>query len=57
LPATLVRVLPRQLSYTLDTWVVMHEDLCISPRCAAAFAALADGPAAYIGGKRRRAAD
>ena len=47
--ARLVRVLGRQLSLQLDTWVVMHENLRGSPRCAAVFDALVAGLAAYIG--------
>jgi DNA-binding transcriptional LysR family regulator len=47
--ARLVRVLGRQLSLPLDTWVVMHENLRGSPRCAAVFDALVAGLAAYIG--------
>jgi DNA-binding transcriptional LysR family regulator len=44
----LVRVLPRQFSWKLDTWVAMHEDLKGSARCAVTFAALAKGLQAYI---------
>lgn len=44
----LVRVLQRQLSLPLDTWVVMHENLRASPRCAAVFDALVAGLAAYM---------
>lgn len=44
----LVRVLPRPFSFTLDTWLAMHEDLRTSPRCAVTFAALVDGLQAYI---------
>jgi DNA-binding transcriptional LysR family regulator len=43
----LVRVLRRQFSITLDTWVAMHEDLRGSARCAVTFAALAAGLKAY----------
>jgi DNA-binding transcriptional LysR family regulator len=54
----LVRVLPRQFSVELDTWLAMHEDLRTSPRCAVTFAALAAGITAYIEGRpvRRGAA-
>jgi len=40
---------------SLDTWIAMHEDLRDSPRCAATFAALADGVAAYVARARRKA--
>lgn len=40
---TLVRVLPRQFEFKLDTWVTMHEDLRSSPRCRATFDALVKG--------------
>ncbi|WP_420998436.1 LysR family transcriptional regulator [Cupriavidus sp. 30B13] len=46
---TLVRVLPAAFSMQLETWVTMHEDLRDSPRCRAAFDALAEGLAAYAG--------
>lgn len=46
----LVRVLHKQFSLTLDTWVAMHEDLRGSARCAATFAALAAGLRAYAEG-------
>lgn len=36
----LVRVLPDVLSFKLDSWVTMHEDLRGSPRCKAVFDAL-----------------
>lgn len=45
----LVRLLPTQLSITMDTWVAMHEDLRQSARCAATFAALVAGLSAYMG--------
>ena len=48
----LVRVLERQVSLALDTWVVMHENLRSSPRCAVVFDALAAGLAAYMGWPR-----
>ena len=47
---TLVPVVPRKLSVSLDTWLAMHEDLRGSPRCAVAFTALAQGITAYIKG-------
>lgn len=46
----LVRVLNRQFSLTMDTWVAMHEDLRASARCAVTFGAIADGLGAYIRG-------
>ncbi|NMM38340.1 MAG: LysR family transcriptional regulator [Glaciimonas sp.] len=45
----LVRLLPTQLSITMDTWVAMHEDLRQSARCVATFAALVAGLSAYMG--------
>ncbi|MDI2590354.1 LysR family transcriptional regulator [Pseudomonas sp. N3-W] len=36
----LVRVLPEQLSYQLDTWITMHEDLRGTERCKVTFDAL-----------------
>lgn len=46
----LVRVLPRKFSWTLDTWIAMHEDLRGSPRCTVTYAAIAAGIAGYIAG-------
>ncbi|HTR06932.1 MAG TPA: LysR family transcriptional regulator [Paraburkholderia sp.] len=46
----LVRVLRREFSLTLDTWVAMHEDLRTSARCAVTFAALVSGLHAYLSG-------
>jgi DNA-binding transcriptional LysR family regulator len=46
----MVRVLKTRFTLTLDTWIAMHADLRDSPRCAATFAALADGLKAYIQG-------
>ncbi|WP_413725288.1 LysR family transcriptional regulator [Sodalis sp. RH16] len=37
----LVRVLPAQCQFRLETWVTMHENLRNSPRCKAVFDALA----------------
>ena len=39
----LVRVLVRQFSLPLDTWIAMHEDLRYSPRCRVTFDALVEG--------------
>ena len=47
----LVRVLKSAFSLPLDTWIAMYEDLRDSPRCAAAFAALAAGLSAYAKGR------
>jgi DNA-binding transcriptional LysR family regulator len=41
--AAIVRILPRQWSLSLETWITMHEDLRNSPRCRATFDALVDG--------------
>jgi DNA-binding transcriptional LysR family regulator len=47
------RVLP-ELTMTLDTWLVMHEDMRHNAACRAVFDALADGLAAYIKGQHDR---
>ncbi|HEY0911629.1 MAG TPA: LysR family transcriptional regulator [Bradyrhizobium sp.] len=39
----LVRVLPKQFSLGLETWISMHEDLRGSPRCRVTFDALVHG--------------
>lgn len=39
----LVRVLPKQFSLPLETWVTMHQDLRDSPRCRVTFDALVKG--------------
>ena len=39
----LVRILPKQFSLPLETWVTMHQDLRNSPRCRVTFDALAKG--------------
>jgi DNA-binding transcriptional LysR family regulator len=39
----LVRILPKQFSLPLETWVTMHEDLRDSPRCRVTFDALVKG--------------
>jgi DNA-binding transcriptional LysR family regulator len=44
----LQRVLADDFRLQLDTWVAMHEDLRNSPRCRAAFDALAEGLQAYL---------
>jgi DNA-binding transcriptional LysR family regulator len=40
---SLVRVMPRQFEFKLETWVTMHEDLRNSPRCKVTFDALVRG--------------
>ena len=44
----LVQLFPQQVSYRLDTWIAMHEDLRQTPVCKLAFAALVDGMSRYI---------
>jgi DNA-binding transcriptional LysR family regulator len=39
----IVRVLPKQFSLPLETWITMHEDLRNSPRCRVTFEALVEG--------------
>jgi DNA-binding transcriptional LysR family regulator len=39
----LVRILPKQFSLPLETWVTMHEDLRNGPRCRVTFEALVKG--------------
>jgi DNA-binding transcriptional LysR family regulator len=39
----LVRVLPKQVSLSLETWITMHQDLRSSPRCRVTFDALVNG--------------
>jgi DNA-binding transcriptional LysR family regulator len=41
--AAIARILPRQFSLSLETWITMHEDLRNSPRCRATFDALVEG--------------
>lgn len=45
----LARVLASECSFTLETWVTMHEDLRSSPRCKAVFDALIGWLRAYTG--------
>jgi DNA-binding transcriptional LysR family regulator len=47
------RVLP-ELTMTLDTWLVMHEDMRHNAACRAVFDMLAEGLAAYIKGQHGR---
>jgi DNA-binding transcriptional LysR family regulator len=44
----LVRILPRQISIALETWITMHEDLRGRPGCRAAFEALVAGLAEHV---------
>ncbi len=44
----LVRVLGQRVGLPLETWVVMHEDLRETPRCAVTFAALVKGLTGYL---------
>ncbi|AOJ53101.1 LysR family transcriptional regulator [Burkholderia thailandensis] len=48
----LARVLPKAFAGRLDMWVTMHEDPRGSPRCRAAFEALAEGLGAYVDERR-----
>jgi DNA-binding transcriptional LysR family regulator len=45
----IVRVLPKQISLSLDTWITMHEDLRDSPRCRVTFEALVKGLQRHVG--------
>jgi DNA-binding transcriptional LysR family regulator len=47
--AAIVRVLPKQISLPLETWITMHEDLRNSPRCKVTFDALIGGLQRHIG--------
>ena len=47
----LVRVLPDEVAFPLETWITMHEDLRASPRCKAVFDALVACLLAHTGGK------
>jgi DNA-binding transcriptional LysR family regulator len=40
---SIVRLLPKQVSLQLETWITMHEDLRNSPRCRVTFDALVKG--------------
>jgi hypothetical protein len=44
-----VRVLPKQFSLPLETWIATHEDLCDSPRCRVTFGALVEGLLRHVG--------
>jgi DNA-binding transcriptional LysR family regulator len=41
--AAIVRILAKQFSLPLETWITMHEDLRNSPRCRVTFDALVEG--------------
>jgi DNA-binding transcriptional LysR family regulator len=45
----LVRVLPKQFSLPLETWITMHEDLRNTPRCRITFQALVAGLQRHVG--------
>ena len=45
----IVRILPKQISLPLDTWITMHEDLRNSPRCRVTFEALVKGLQDHVG--------
>jgi DNA-binding transcriptional LysR family regulator len=45
----LVRVLSKQVSLPLETWITMHEDLRNSPRCKVTFEALVEGLQRHVG--------
>jgi DNA-binding transcriptional LysR family regulator len=47
--AALVRILPKQFSLALDTWITMHEDLRNSARCRVTFEALVEGLQRHAG--------
>jgi len=46
----LVRVLRKQFSLQLDTWIAMHQDLRNSPRCRVTFDALVEGLQEHVAG-------
>lgn len=48
----LVPVLPDHVSFQLETWITMHEDLRASPRCKAVFDALVQCLLAHTGATR-----
>ena len=45
----MVRVLPKQFSLALETWIAMHQDLRNSPRCRVTFDALVNGLQRHVG--------
>lgn len=46
--ASLVRILPRQVSLPLETWITMHEDLRNRPGCRVTFEALVAGLTRHV---------
>lgn len=48
----LVRVLARQMEFSLDIWLVMHEDLRLSRRVRLVYDGLAAGLLSYVAGAR-----
>jgi DNA-binding transcriptional LysR family regulator len=46
---SMVRILPKQFSLPLETWITMHEDLRNSPRCRVTFDALVKGLQQHVG--------
>jgi DNA-binding transcriptional LysR family regulator len=52
----LLRVLAKQYSLPLDTWIAMHEDLRNSPRCRVTFDALVESLREHVAGATRRCA-
>src|ERR1700722_1692213 len=48
----IVRILPKQIALSLETWVTMHQDLRNSPRCRVTFDALVEGLEQYINSNR-----
>jgi DNA-binding transcriptional LysR family regulator len=45
---SMVRILPKQFSLPLETWITMHEDLRNNPRCRVTFDALVKGLQQYV---------
>ena len=52
----IVRVLPKEFSLPLETWITMHEDLRNSPRCRVTFEALVQGLQRHVGSRERTSA-
>ena len=48
----LVRLLPKQVSLSLEVWITMHQDLRTSPRCRVTFDALVDGLKQHLSSTR-----
>jgi DNA-binding transcriptional LysR family regulator len=46
---SIVRILPKQFSLPLETWITMHQDLRNSPRCRVTFDALVKGLHQHVG--------